>query len=177
MRQLSFYPRNLLCTELFRNLQFSIPQLPSPSLNYCSVRGNICVFHKLANCCFGKSLGFLSVNLIYFGRLQFRVLKPWDKAITTLSGEEQKCRAIEDSIYVFGVKRRKTSVSKLVSNCIVTLIKQWLFYFGQRKFLESNNPWLILSSMQGLCYKYSRCFGIQPWFWWTLERRISWPKW
>ena len=41
----------------------------------------------------------------------------------------------------------------------------------------SNNPWLILSSLQGLRYIHSRCFGIRPWFGWTLERRISWPKW
>ena len=75
--QLSFYLRNSLCMELFREFNFPFP---NPSSNYFFlywVRKHLCISWT---CSFGKSLGFLVVNLIYLERLQFTCFKALRKS-------------------------------------------------------------------------------------------------
>ena len=157
MCQLSFYLRNSLCMELFRKFNFPFP---NPSSNYFFLywaRKHLCISWT---CSFGKSLGFLAVNLIYLERLQFTCFKALRK-----SNYKQFTFLMSNA-----GKQENFRLCRYLNKAVT------FFISAKRTFCPSNNPWLILSSPQGLWNIQSPCFGFRPWFGWTLERRISWPK-
>ena len=156
VHQLSFYLRNSLCMELFREFNFPFP---NPSSNYFFlywVRKHLCISWT---CSFGKSLGFLAVNLIYLERLQFTCFKALRKSNYNIIWRKAKITCHRGLSLRFGVKRGKTRAYQAVS-----LLKQSsdFFILAKETFCPSNNPWLIISSLQGLWYIQSRCFEIRP---------------
>ena len=117
VRQLSFYLRNSLCMELFREFKFPFP---NPSLNYCffyCVRKHLCISWT-CELQFWKSTRFSVCQPRLFPTASIRGFKALSKSNYDIIWRKAKITR-HRGLDFFGVKRRKTSVSKLVSNCIV----------------------------------------------------------
>ena len=176
MRQLSFYLRNSLCMELFREFKFPFP---NPSLNYCffyCVRKHLCISWT-CELQFWKSTRFSVCQPRLFPTASIRGFKALSKSNYDIICRKAKITRHRGPDLPFLASSAGKQVYQNLYQ-IVSFLKQSSDFLISAKgnIYPSNNPWLILSSLQGFRYIHSRCFGIRPWFGWTLERRISWPK-
>ena len=151
MHQPSFYLRNSLCMELFREFKFPFPKslLKLLFLLLCKV----------------TSVYFMNLRTVVLEKhsvfcLPFKALSYSNYGIIWRKGKITRYRGLD--LPFLASSAGKQVYQNLYQT--VSLLKQSSDFLISAKgnIGPSNNPWLILSSPQGLWYIQSRCFGIRP---------------
>ena len=151
VRQLSFYLRNSLCMELFREFKFPFPKsllkllflllCKETSVYFMNLRTAVLEKHSVF-CLPFKALSYSNYDII------------WRKGkITRYRGLDLPFLASSAGKQVYQNLYQTVSLLKQSSDFLIS---------AKGNICPSNNPWLILSSPQGLWYIQSRCFGIRP---------------
>ena len=163
MHQPSFYLRNSLCMELFREFKFPFPKSLLKLLFLLFPKSLLKLLCLLL--CKETSVYFMNLRTAVLEKhsvfcLPFKALSYSNYDIIWRKGKISRYRGLD--LPFLASSAGKQVYQNLYQT--VSLLKQSSDFLISAKgnICPSNNPWLILSSPQGLWYIQSRCFGIRP---------------